>query len=485
MKKFFEKHDLFKLAGIFVLIATLLTWLVSSSYFTSGTLTSKSFNRVGLFDLTTYSMLQMFYFTVVFMFVIVVGGFYKFVGSLEAYDNLTSKIAAKFEGKEKILVALSILVFACLSGVSTDHLALFAIIPFVISILAKLKVDKVSSLVATFGGVLTGIIGATYAPKITGILADATNGLGVSYGFELASTIVLFAVAYLLLTYFVLARMSKIKNDKNSKAEVLVDPFITVKEEAKEDTKKKEKKSKKKRKVSFVGLVIILALVFIVTILAYIGWEAAFKVKIFANVTDWITKATLFGENVYSYVLGQALAPFGEWDLLAGAGLLLFASLVIKFVYHIPFDKMLDEYVEGFKVIVKPIAILMTVYLVLEIAIIFPTISYFVDKIMSLGNNFATLFASGALTSLFTVDFQYTVSTVASVFLNFNNNNVAALILQSAYGLIQFIAPTSAILMLGLSCLDIKFKDYFKFIWKFALAMLVVIFVILAILIYV
>lgn len=484
MKKFFEKHDLFKLTGIFVIIATLATWLVSSSYFTSGTLTSNGFNRVGLFDLTTYSLLQMFYFTVVFMFVIVVAGFYKFIASLEAYDNLTSNIAAKFNGKEKVLVAISIFVFGALSGISTETLALFALVPFVISILAKLKVDKVTGLIATFGGILVGVLGATYAPKITGILVDPTNGLGVSYAYELASTIVLFVVAYLLLTYFVLARMSKIQNDKNSKAEILVDPFVTVKEDASED-KKDKKKEKKKRRVSSVGLVIILALVFIITILAYVGWEAAFGVKLFTDVTTWIQNATLFGENVYSYILGQALVPFGEWDLLAGAGLLLFASLIIKFVYHVPFDKMLDEYVEGFKVIVKPIAILMMVYLVLEISIIFPTISFFVDKIMSLGNNFGTLFASGALTSVFAVDFQYTVSTVSSVFLKFSDTNVAALILQAAYGLIQFIAPTSAILMLGLSCLDIKFKDYFKFIWKFALAILVVIIVILAILIYV
>lgn len=152
MKKFFEKHDLFKLVGIFVIIAVLLTWLVSSSYFASGTLTSTEFSRVGLFDLTTYGLLQIFYFTVVFMFVIVVGGFYKFVGSLDAYDNLTSKIAAKFKGKEKVLVALSILLFGVISGVSTDQLVLFALAPFVISILSKLKVDKITGLVATFGG---------------------------------------------------------------------------------------------------------------------------------------------------------------------------------------------------------------------------------------------------------------------------------------------------------------------------------------------
>lgn len=483
MKKFFEKHDLFKITGIVVLIAVLFTWLVSSSYFSAGTLASNEFSRVGLFDLTTYGLLQIFYFTVVFMFVIVVGGFYKFIGSLEVYDNLTTNIAAKFKGKEKVLVALSILVFGALAGISTEYLVLFAIIPFAISILAKANVDKITGLVSTFGGVLCGILGATYSPKIAGILVDATNGLGVSYGFEITSTVILFAVSYLLLTYFTLARMSKIQDKKDKMAETLVDPFITVKE-TKEDDKKKGK-AKKKRKVSSVGLVVVLAIVFLVIILAYIGWEAAFGIKLFANVTDWIKNATLFGENVYSYILGQTLAPFGEWDLLAAAGLLLFASLVVKFVYHIPFDKMLDEYQEGFKVIVKPIAILMMIYLVLEITIIFPTLAYFVDKIMSLGNNFGTLFASGALTSLFAVDFQYVVSTVGSVFLNFKDVNIAALILQSAYGVIQFIAPTSVILMLGLSCLDIKFKDYFKFIWKFALAILVVVFVILAILLYV
>ena len=37
MKKFFEKHDLFKLAGIFMLISVLLTWLCSMAYYQDGT----------------------------------------------------------------------------------------------------------------------------------------------------------------------------------------------------------------------------------------------------------------------------------------------------------------------------------------------------------------------------------------------------------------------------------------------------------------
>ena len=55
--------------------------------------------------------------------------------------------------------------------------------------------------------------------------------------------------------------------------------------------------------------------------------------------------------------------------------------------------------------------------------------------------------------------------------------------MQSTYALTGFIAPTSAILVLGLSMLDIKYSDYFKFIWKFLAALFVVILIVLYILI--
>lgn len=475
MKKFFEKHDLFKLVGIVAIIAILLTWLVGQSSYSAGTLATDELSRVGLFDISTYGLLQIFYFTVVFMFIFVVGGFYKFLGSLPAYDSLTTKIASLFKGKEKFFVALSTLVFGCLAGISVEYIVLFAVIPFVISILSKLKVDKITGLVATFGGVLVGIVGATYSPRISGILASTTEGLGVGYGFELLATIILFAVAYLVLTYFTFVRMNKVKKDK--KAELLVDPFAS--------TIETKTKGKKERKVSTLGLSIILAVTFIIIILAFIGWDTAFNIKVFADAYDWLASAELFGQKVYSYILGGSFAKFGAWDLLSAAGMLLFASIVIKLVYHIPFDKLLDEFGNGLKTIGKPIIVLMMIYFVLEISVIFSTVPFFVDKIMKLGSNIGTLFASGILTSIFFVDFQYTVATIGSVFASFSNVNVAALILQAAYGVVQFIAPTSVILMLGLANLDIKFKDYFKFIWKFVLALIVIIIVILAILMYV
>lgn len=478
MKKFFEKHDLFKLTGIVVLIAVVLSWLFGASYFTDGTLASEDITRIGLFDLTTYSLLGFYYFIVVLMFILIVAGFYKFLGSTEVYNKLTDNIANIFNGKEKILVAVSTLLFASLAGISTEYLVLLGIIPFVISILSKLKVDKITGLISTFGGILVGIIGSTYSTKIVGMLADASIGVGVTYGYELVGTIILFAIAYLLITYFTLNRMSKISDKKD--IALLVDPFITVKE-----TEKKTNKKKSAKKISVAPLVVILIVTFVTLILAFIGWETAFGVTVFSEAYKWLTEATLFGETIYAYILGGSLSAFGNWDLLTACGMLFIATLIIKIVYHIPFDKVLDEYAEGFKKISKSIVVVLMVYLVLELSVTYPTIPAIVDMIMGMGSNIGTLFVSGLVTSVFTVDFQYTVSLVGSVFANFSNVNVAALALQASYGVYAFIAPSSIVLMLGLSMLDIKYKDYFKFIWKFLLALIAVVMIVLAILMYV
>ena len=479
MKKFFEKHDLFKLSGLFVVIAAVLTWLVSANSFQGGELYTEEMMRVGLFDISTYSLLGFYYFTVVFMFIFIVGGFYKFLGSTEAYQGLTEKIAKWFAGKEKVFVAVSILLYACLAGISTEYFILLAFIPFTISILANMKVDKITALLTTFGGVLVGVLGSTYSLKIVGNMTDATTALGVAYNYEKMGILVIFVVAYLLLVYFTLNVMSK----RNKENELLVDPFITVKEP--EKTVKKKGKKVVKRKVKVLPLAITLLVGFAILALAFINWEKGFGVTLFTEAYDWIMKATLFDQPIYKYLLGNMFLSFGNWDLFGACAILFVTTFIVKILYRIPFDNILTEYGEGFKTIGKSVALLLVVYTVLVISFVFPTIGYFVDSIIGLGENVFTLFIGGTITSIFAIDFQFVVGLVGSLFATFENSAIAALILQSAYGFVGFIAPTSAILMLGLSMLDIKFKDYFKAIWKFLLALLIVILVVLAILMYV
>ena len=92
------------------------------------------------------------------------------------------------------------------------------------------------------------------------------------------------------------------------------------------------------------------------------------------------------------------------------------------------------------------------------------------------------LFNSGFVTSLFACDFQYMFSLISGLFTSFTGENiVSAFVAQVSYGFASFIAPTSAILVLGLSMYDVKFSEWIKFIYKFLLTILLVIVLILLI----
>lgn len=492
MKKFFEKHDLFKLVGICLLVVIALTWFVKQGAFSGSQYqVDESLYRIGLFDITTYGSVVIREFFINIVFVFAVAGFYKVLGSMGAYRAMINKIALAFKGKEKVFVAISTLVFACLAGLLNDYFALIALVPFAISILTELKVDKVSGVSATFGGIIIGLLGSTYG-TVSGDLANqylnSSQGLGLTYGNELMATLILFAIGYLLLTYLTFARMNSLA--KKKKVALLEDPFATIVVEKKEKKDSKKGKKEKKPKVkapSIVPLAIILGVVLVILVLAYVPWVDAFNVEVFNDFYTYVTEATLFGSDVpfMSVILGSVMTAFGSWDLLTFVGLLFLALIVIKIVYHIPFDKVIDEFGEGCKKITGSVVILVMLYSVLLFAVNFLTYTAIINFITNAGNNIFTIFTSGIVSSIFANDFLQSVNILTSFVVGFNTPSIAGLALQAANGLISFVSPTSIALIFGLSMLDVKYTDWLKYIWKFALAMLVIILIVLAILVYV
>ena len=121
-----------------------------------------------------------------------------------------------------------------------------ALVPFMISILSNLKVDKVTGVAATFGGIMIGLLGSTYS-NVSAVFVNAQvnngKGLGLGYANELMGTLILFAIAYILLTYLTFARMNAVSKKKD--VAFLDDPFVTVVE---------EKTSKKNRVFFFLPI---------------------------------------------------------------------------------------------------------------------------------------------------------------------------------------------------------------------------------------
>ena len=85
-----------------------------------------------------------------------------------------------------------------------------------------------------------------------------------------------------------------------------------------------------------------------------------------------------------------------------------------------------------------------------------------------------------ALASALHVDMLY-VSNYAIPQLAAQDVNpiIVALLAQGIYGVVMFVAPTSALLALGLSYLNIPYKEWVKDTWKLVVALFVIVVVVL------
>lgn len=463
MKKFAEKHDLVKIAGIMVLITVLLTWVIPQGYFSGSELISNDITRIGIFDFFTYGLLGMYYFTVLVTFLFVLGGFYQVLSKTGGYQKLTANMAKTFKGKEILFTLVVSFIIAAISAVTNEYILLIAAAPFFITIMKKMGLDKITAFVTTFGSILVGALGTVYSTKIVGA---SVQYLSVEYSTLLWAKLLVFGLTYVIFNVFTVLHIVK---HKPTKDEEIVDMFEET------DVTKKDK---------VWPLVIILILAAIVAIMAYLPWEEVFGVTWFKTAKEVILKYEVFDSPIFGYILGN-VKEFGAWDIFGIQIIMLIATLLVKWIYKINMNDFLTAFGEGFKKVGKMVILLLLTYLILEFTAMFPVIPTIVDWIISLSSKFNVLLTtvSGLLTSAFTVEYSYTVNLIGTFlitkFADFTDQ--IALILQLTYGYVGFFIPSSAILLMGLSYLGISYKEWMKYIWKFLLIMLALIIILLVI----
>ena len=206
-------------------------------------------------------------------------------------------------------------------------------------------------------------------------------------------------------------------------------------------------------------------------------WVEAFNVTIFNDITKSIKEYELLGAPVFGYLLGNVEA-FGNWDLFGIQILMLITALIVKWTYKINLSDFFTSFGEGFAKVGKLVVVLLAAFLILEFAVMFPVLPTVVDWIMNLSSSFNVFLGtiSGLFTSLFTTEYQYTANLIGS-YLSGTYADIAkqiSIMMQSTFGIAALIAPSSAILLVGLSYLEISYKDWFKYIWKFLVAMIVI-----------
>ena len=263
---------------------------------------------------------------------------------------------------------------------------------------------------------------------------------------------------------------SSYEKKKNTKAKAVNEEKTIVNVDLFENTVKGSEKS------NTIPLIIVGILAILVTILAYIPWSTVFKLDWFTKALTAVTEAKLFGVPIFSYILGN-VTEFGSWDIFGVQVVMIVTMLILAICYKKGLTSIIDSFAEGFKKSSKLVVVLLLAYVILEFTVMYPVIPTILGSILGSKFNVLTTTLGGLLTSAFTTEYQYTINLVYSYLTSAyaSNLSVVSIILQSTFGLVSFFVPSSAMLLVGLSYLDIPYKDWMKYIWKFLVVMLVVI----------
>ena len=226
-----KKYNLFKVLGITVFVAWILTLIIPASYVDyNGNITTDTISAVGIWALLSNLSISISYFNGIAIFLIAVACLYAVLSKMEVYNNFVKKTASLFQNKIGLLVTISIILFGVLGCVVSDAIILIVFIPFVYQVMKTLQVDKKVILSSTIIATLVGSMCGIYNSTLFGMLSIKVN------------TLLLVKLIVLVISLAVLIFFTAPRKTKEAKKEVTK----LAKEEKKEKTKETSiKKSSK------------------------------------------------------------------------------------------------------------------------------------------------------------------------------------------------------------------------------------------------
>lgn len=527
-----KKNRLLRVLTWSFLIFVVLCWIIPAGSFSSGEYAKVGISPLGIFDFINEPLSAISAFFQYGLLILAIGGFYGVLKASGIYDNVVEKWANKFAGKEKRFLVITIILFSLLISLTGANYVVLVLVPLFIGVLAYMNYDKLTMLTSTIGAMLVGNISSTYGFDVVGYVnyyfqIDNMHNMMIA-------KIILFVVLTGLLCFFVIKRSNRDSKEKiNVKKEYDVvkveDKKVTKKSDVKASSKKEttkkvttktsgkkattkkttakksNKKSSSKRgtkalaKVSEVikvdnsksksslPFVIIFVIAFVFLLVACYNWRYSFNVTLFEEAYEAVNGFTLkvFGEEiaVFAGIIG-AINPLGYWSVSEISVILVYLSIIIGWVYGLKFRDTVTAFLEGAKKVI-PTAFYVTLsYTIVSILVntqssgnIFFTIS---NWLLNLTDGF-NIFTTGLLSfvgGFFLNDMPYLVSSIATIMTTKITDStlypLIGLVMQSMHGLAMLVLPTSAILIAGLSGLEVSYKEWLKYIWKFLLSVLVV-----------
>jgi len=468
MKKKEKKYCLLKGVILFILVAVILTWLVPNGQFSAtGFATDNALTRVGLNDLA-WILYYAIYFTIdKIIFLLALGGLYGVLVKTNAYDRLTTSIANKLN--KKVGVILFSIILALLASILTQTFVVLIFVPFIVSILNKMKLDKMTIFATTFGSMLVGVLGATYGTEGMVALAEYFMGSEGTIHETILATILVRAgiliVGLALFNFFTLTHMNKVSKKSES-----TEMFPVL-------------ESKETKKSSVIPLVIIGILLFVLVIMGFVSWSNNFEISLFDDFHETVQDIKI-GESFYIFkdLFGTDIKAFGSWNLFSISPVLLVVSILISLCYRIKLDEFFDNFKDGAKKMIKPILCVIGAFTLLVVVYMSPYVATILNKLLGAtdGFNLATVSLSAFISNIFHTDLGFSGYILGNYLITeyVDYINPIFVIFTTLYGFVQFFIPTSIVLGVGLTSLDVKYKEWLKYIWKFLVGMLICLLVI-------
>lgn len=458
-----KKNSLLKAIGIMFVLFLLISWVVPTGYFSESGFVSDAIMPIGLLDLIRYPLITATssVFILSALVILIIGGVYGVLNKTGAYQKLVESIAKKFKDEGNVFLVITILVLALLSSITGQTLILFTIVPFFAAVILLLGYSKFTALLATIGSILVGNLASTYGFNISGYNTFLTNNINDS----ILAKIVLFALLVLSLIFFVI-KLSK--GDKKVKAEEI--PLY----------EKGVKTDKKSTSIIILGII-----TFVVLLVGLYNWSETFKITFFEDVYNSIMEFSFNGYAIFKNVIGS-IYPMGAWTNYEVCLVLVIFTLIIGKMYGLKLNEICSSFIDGVKKIV-PVAVYAVIANLIFLLMnstengytFYGTIN---NTILGLTNGFNvfTYSLTSFIGSFLYNDYPYLLSTLYTPIISlFDNFQMITVITQSIHGLVQIIAPTSVILVAGLTYFDIPYTKWLKNIWKFVLSALAIIVVII------
>lgn len=445
-----KKHNLVKVIFITFLVIILLSCFVKSSTLNGSNVVTSDVNSIGIIGFA-----QIFYSSIlsnldVLVLVVMVGIMYGVLNKTNAYQQLVTCISDKFKNKEKWILFISMLLFTLVASIFGLQLELFIFVPLFSAILMKTGYDNKTVFSATIGSILVGLLASTFNSTIIG-------SINAYYGFDYTYQIV-FKAFILILTLFLFVMHVL----KKAQLESLDIEYL--------DIPNYEEPSSNKRKI--LPVIIYIFVLLILTVLGVFKLGDIAGIEIFTNIKEGLMSITLV-KNILGDI--PVFSTLGYIDL---AYMLFISSLLIGFIYSIKLDDMIDGMYRGAKRVLPAALILLVVSTIPEITSTYSFHITIAGKVLSYFEHF-NIFISSIATFIIAV-FVPDISMGAVNLLPLVNAtmtsdiNAFSLIIQTIYGLVMLVAPTSAMLMFGLSYYKISYTEWFKYIFRLFLYVFIV-----------